>query len=106
MDIAVRAGASKIFLIGVSLIFIRWLPVSLYNKYLSWQINRLDSDIVKYHYSNLIECIKFTKRHSVKYKNTHDEAVVLMKQFYNLQRYKMKVVAVITSYRRKYGLHL
>ena len=96
----------KIILIGVALAVFRFMPVNIYNSFMNLLLRLLDRETLRYHSSNLIECIKFNKKCSAKYKNTNDEVAALLARMPALKLYKIRLFTSVTSHRRKSSLKI
>lgn len=103
--IQVRQDASKVILIGISLIFARLvLPSKTYNRYVYKMLCSLSPTGISIHAVNFIDTMKFAKKDCVNFRNSDYQTDTMLKKMTLLKPYYRHVCKIVRSYRLKYRL--
>jgi len=101
----VKREAHGIVIIGVKLAFARFfLCQEKYNKYLYAQVKSISSLSFDLYASQLVECIKLTRKTSEKYRNTYLETESVVNRFPRLKPYYRNIMIMVKKHRQKCGL--
>lgn len=101
----VRAESPHVVRIGLKLFFARlFLPQDRYNKYVYNQSCTIDKLAFPAYAETLIECLKLTKKKSVKYKNSDSESGVIVAAYPIFRPYYKMVYDQVRKHRGKCGL--
>lgn len=100
-----KQESTHVVLIGIKLMIVRlFLSQQAYNQFLNRQMNSVEPKAFPYYASMLIDCIKFTKTESKKYKNDLEETKAVISQFPICEPYYAMVRTVVKQNRQKRGL--
>ena len=99
-----KQESPKVVFIGLKLACVRFLPQRTFNIFLNHELTGLSRESIGVHSVNLVECIKLTKKDSLKHLNVNAETQAILSQVPLLQPYKLKVMYTISNHRTKCGL--
>lgn len=103
----VQKESHGIILIGIKLAFARMLMSQRrYNHYLNKQIKTISDDSFPLYATQLIDCIKLTKKTSSNYKNIKSEVDAILQQFQRFKPYYREVMVAVKVHRQKYNLNI
>lgn len=101
----VKKEAQGIVIIGIKLAIARlFLGQSRYNKYLYKQVKSISNLSFDLYASQLVECIKLTRKTSEKYRNTYLETESVVSRFPRLKPYYRNISILVKRHRQKCGL--
>lgn len=102
IDKEVRKESFNIVALGIKLAFCRiFMSQSKYNKYLKEQINDLNDSTFRLYATQLLECIKLTKKRSIIFKNSYKETDVILAQFPRFKSYQKHLFKYVKEHRIK-----